>query len=81
MFWDHPRVRGEKIRESSALSRSPGSPPRARGEEFHIPIGLFSSGITPACAGRRFAGAGNRPNFEDHPRVRGEKAMSAEKSR
>ena len=50
--WDHPRVCGEKQRQSQFNSGSMGSPPRVRGKVFDpCPIDCTSR-ITPACAGK-----------------------------
>ena len=71
---DHPRVCGEKLSCSSICSFRVGSPPRVRGKEIWSLCGKEECGITPACAGKRVFGNGDRVCNEDHPRVCGEKA-------
>ena len=51
--WDHPRLRGEQAARNALNSKSPGSPPLARGTDYTIGIYLRQGGITPACAGNR----------------------------
>ena len=72
---DHPRVRGEKNSPHATKRSTTGSPPRARGKGASRSSSTSSMGITPACAGKsvRLWSAG--VSFEDHPRVRGEKAF------
>ena len=54
-----------------------GSPPRVRGKET-VPLVLYiSSGITPACAGKRYERSQNAFLARDHPRVCGEKFFGA----
>ena len=73
---DHPRLRGEYSWNLQSDSRVLGSPPLARG----IPAGnyfpVFVLGITPACAGN----TKDKYRFfrwpRDHPRLRGEYAIS-----
>ena len=50
---DHPRVCGEKGRQASPRSASPGSPPRVRGKVPTKTLSEQLDGITPACAGKR----------------------------
>ena len=70
---DHPRVRGEKYRETEKKSRTSGSPPRARGEALPFGARPARRWITPACAGRRLVKPLLNLLVRDHPRVRGEK--------
>ena len=71
---DHPRVCGEKTSARMASSWSVGSPPRVRGKEQRLNKLYYTSGITPACAGkRRLTAFAARPRG-DHPRVCGEKS-------
>ena len=51
-YWDHPRVRGEKLRNSLKDKAGAGSPPRARGEVPDVRRTSLGRRITPACAGR-----------------------------
>ena len=72
---DHPRVRGEKRGQLKEVRSIMGSPPRARGEGGIMATLPQSSGITPACAGRRNGGDRKCLKPMDHPRVRGEKIL------
>ena len=72
--WDHPRVGGEKFRESRSLSVLRGSPPRGRGKVVGHRCVLLDVGITPAWAGKRNFSAKTKANIWDHPRVGGEKS-------
>ena len=69
---DHPRLRGEYIREKRCVKCQLGSPPLARGihtSTLYVIVGLR---ITPACAGNTLFYY-NQPHItEDHPRLRGE---------
>ena len=53
LFWDHPRVRGEKFEYLPLIHRLPGSPPRARGKANRHAHANGELRITPACAGKR----------------------------
>ena len=74
---DHPRVCGEKRRGFFAHSVVAGSPPRVRGKVKSVIGSPFSSGITPACAGKSKTWGAFKRCCEDHPRVCGEKSLSA----
>ena len=52
LFGDHPRVCGEKLRESRGLNRTRGSPPRMRGKAIEKRLAAVETGITPAYAGK-----------------------------
>ena len=72
---DHPRVCGEKSIPASSTGTSHGSPPRVRGK---VPLSIecgFCTGITPACAGKRYGRARITSGYLDHPRVCGEKLL------
>ena len=75
VWWDHPRVCGEKPERKAPRRPRLGSPPRMRGKETDSRRQCCSAGITPAYAGKRtlFCLAGRRNR--DHPRVCGEKSM------
>ena len=53
-IWDHPRRCGENPSCSSVAMGKPGSPPQVRGKHLPSISLLFSSGITPAGAGKTF---------------------------
>ena len=50
--WDHPRMRGEDVRNVVEKRRDGGSPPHARGRLVERLLHLDARGITPACAGK-----------------------------
>ena len=50
---DHPRLRGEQMREREQRDHVPGSPPLARGTGGDIQRKCDWDRITPACAGNR----------------------------
>ena len=71
-MWN-PRVGGEKTGDSGQPEYVQGSPPRGRGKvqsSFLLPD-IY--GITPAWAGKREPGVLMVWQFQDHPRVGGEK--------
>ena len=72
---DHPRVRGEKAKCGARLTRSEGSPPRARGKGCKLRHNRIATRITPACAGKRLHIVTLSYTIWDHPRVRGEKLI------
>ena len=74
---DHPRLRGEKRRKNKNKSIDKGSPPLARGKETAFAKLPNITGITPACAGKSAGNTVNRIVAGDHPRLRGEKPLSA----
>ena len=74
-FEDHPRVCGEKLRLCEFLLSSLGSPPRVRGKAASACLTSFQTGITPACAGKRFVHGPVGVLTGDHPRVCGEKTL------
>ncbi len=74
---DHPRVCGEKDQERLIDAPVPGSPPRVRGKDTGQTRYPALTGITPACAGKRYrADEISRP-YGDHPRVCGEKRVAS----
>ena len=72
---DHPRVCGEKLAMLDEIYHAMGSPPRVRGKVLPLLVLLPVVGITPACAGKRFACALWPCIAWDHPRVCGEKRL------
>jgi len=71
---DHPRVCGEQLFISAALSIAAGSPPRVRGAAKTFSLKMKKGGITPACAGSRSLPGYGGTQVSDHPRVCGEQA-------
>ena len=70
---DHPRACGEKPTSISARTANMGSPPRMRGKASLYLILNCTLRITPAHAGKRYAGPPRVPRPWDHPRACGEK--------
>jgi len=52
-LWDHPRMRGEKLRPIASSAAFLGSPPHARGKAVCLEAWPMMRRITPACAGKR----------------------------
>ena len=73
---DHPRMRGEDVRDPHKLGECEGSPPHARGRpmlDVHNEVNWW---ITPACAGKTSCMNARRTESPDHPRMRGEDRKS-----
>ena len=51
---DHPRVCGEKSARCRTCASARGSPPRVRGKGCELIANGTKTGITPACAGKRY---------------------------
>ena len=73
MFWDHPRLCGEKLACHDSQIRQLGSPPPMRGKAFGRIHVVFRQGITPAYAGKRCELQTECMVIWDHPRLCGEK--------
>ena len=74
---DHPRMCGEKQIPQMKASRTRGSPPHVRGKAGRLRGLQAGTGITPACAGKRKWDEFARVERWDHPRMCGEKVLSA----
>ena len=74
---DHPRVCGEKSIWAAGATVSTGSPPRMRGKAKGTDGGDPLMGITPAYAGKSPSALACFSSCRDHPRVCGEKTVSA----
>ena len=70
---DHPRVGGEKLKQSVSDRDKQGSPPRGRGKDTEQRATAHAWGITPAWAGKSSGIKPAVPIAQDHPRVGGEK--------
>ena len=70
---NYPRMRGEKIAMEVREDDEEGSPPRVRGKGAGVIGVLHTVGLTPACAGKRWAVGCCPCSCGDHPRMRGEK--------
>ena len=75
--WDHPRVCGEKAYSLVINGSEWGSPPRMRGKGTKRCSSRRGGRITPAYAGKSKRIAPSSVLFGDHPRVCGEKSVSA----
>ena len=73
IYWDHPRVCGEKFNLKEMSKTLLGSPPRMRGKVVGSEELPGVVGITPACAEKRTAEPQKPDANWDHPRVCGEK--------
>ena len=67
---------GEKKSQGGIYMPFLGSPPRVRGKASAPCTFWISTGITPACAGKRFRLRQCCRKKQDHPRVCGEKRMT-----
>ncbi len=76
VWWEHPRVGGEKQHFPAVLGIILGSPPHGRGKVAGPGVALLHPGITPAWAGKRSCKEIAPLLVEDHPRVGGEKFTS-----
>ena len=74
---DHPRVGGEKPLYDPAHLGPQGSPPRRRGKGKSAHGASGRNRITPAWAGKRHLYNYLYRNGKDHPRMGGEKILSA----
>ena len=72
-FWDHPRLCGEKTSRSSCFAAFAGSPPPMRGKATTVPALSMICRITPAYAGKRSIRRIHIFQYQDHPRLCGEK--------
>ena len=75
VWWDHPRLCGEKASLVEIHSSMTGSPPPMRGKDSQQSKRYNRTRITPAYAGKSFF---VRPRFSrsrDHPRLCGEKGF------
>ena len=77
---DHPRVCGEKDEAHSCAVGKEGSPPRMRGKALAKYRRRNLIRITPAYAGKSLGQRGKVLCMGDHPRVCGEKHLSASKT-
>ena len=76
---DHPRVGGEKPPNFCLVLLIVGSPPRGRGKVTINELRQAFAGITPAWAGKSQTEFCGTTSSKDHPRVGGEKTLSAGK--
>ena len=72
---DHPRTCGEKRRIANDALFAQGSPPHMRGKVVRFEFDRFSTGITPAHAGKSLPGSTRAACMWDHPRTCGEKLL------
>ena len=69
---DHPRMRGEHLKDLHTSGKVEGSSPHARGALAHRALVRGEFGIIPACAGSTTSPWRRRGGSRDHPRMRGE---------
>ena len=73
---EHPRVRGENMHAVHAAGKPNGTSPRARGKQIALDTTLDLVRNIPACAGKTSCVYGHARPYAEHPRVRGENAIS-----
>ena len=73
VFWDHPRLCGEKFGKTSKACSLVGSPPPMRGKGNAWDWFFTGTRITPAYAGKRLIMYIMCGRIRDHPRLCGEK--------
>ena len=69
---DHPRIRGEHMRDYIDGDYRTGSSPHTRGAHCGRAAETPKNGIIPAYAGSTHASLGRSRFAGDHPRIRGE---------
>ena len=72
---DHPRLRGEKSKNTLYRAVKKGSPPLTRGKVWAINFIPICPRITPAYAGKSRSASSRYKRRRDHPRLRGEKLL------
>ena len=77
IYWDHPRMCGEKDKAKEMGATTKGSPPRMRGKVLREVVHHAAERITPACAGKSGRHALRHVLDGDHPRVCGEKLFQS----
>ncbi len=75
VYWDHPRLCGEKFTYLRAFFHFVGSPPPMRGKEMFVGKIVKRKWITPAYAGKSESGRSTQKHGKDHPRLCGEKML------
>ena len=78
---DHPRLCGEKRRNTFQPPSPQGSPPPMRGKVDNVGVMCYNLRITPAYAGKRLRWSRTSPRCWDHPRLCGEKTKKIPKQR
>ena len=81
LWWDHPRLCGEKAPAGGLLLWCLGSPPPMRGKVHFFSLPRFFTRITPAYAGKSFKNSKFSRVAQDHPRLCGEKGSPSLYSR
>ena len=76
LYWDHPRLCGEKSTTDKLPRHCRGSPPPMRGKVWtRFELGKMA-GITPAYAGKSLFQKPSGFLRQDHPRLCGEKSVA-----
>ena len=78
-FGDHPRLCGEKAIQDRTTERVRGSPPPMRGKVLQSRRRYAFQRITPAYAGKSVLCSTQDVQRRDHPRLCGEKDISAQR--
>ena len=73
VWWDHPRVGGEKLKHPKYTTDKGGSPPHGRGKAARGSRPCAGQRITPAWAGKSSRAPWAISPARDHPRMGGEK--------
>ena len=73
VYWDHPRLCGEKWKTCTVYMSCPGSPPPMRGKAVDLDSYTQHLRITPAYAGKSHLLLQGFSRAGDHPRLCGEK--------
>ena len=68
----HPRMRGDDVAESDAITVAEGSPPHARGRRPTPCANTPTVRLTPACAGTTTSPQASQIAAWAHPRMRGD---------
>ena len=72
---DHPRIRGEHVKNEVRSLGGIGSSPHTRGAPRSLLPSPLGSRIIPAYAGSTLTQARQAKSMRDHPRIRGEHAL------
>ena len=75
LYWDHPRLCGEKYGYYTIEVSFLGSPPPMRGKVKKEIKKIQEQRITPAYAGKSFRRLSDLFSVQDHPRLCGEKKV------
>ena len=77
---DHPRIRGEHALEGFFATSATGSSPHTRGARKFLALASHACRIIPAYAGSTCRWSARSSRVPDHPRIRGEHSVCAERA-